>query len=182
MKHLKVVLMGIMVLLMFVVTGCGTKSEEDVFVGKWIMQNPSSYPPVNLIVLDIQKKDKNFQIKKDVYYYDEQKTKDERLIFTNDVHLEFLNTLNMKPYEIQANLTNKELYTENGKYIYNEKDDTLTYDKSIYARYKNEDQFKEKIQELKQKKEEEIKNRTKNASMFKYYYDKFEFDDSILNK
>ena len=41
--------------------------------------------------------------------------------------------------------------------------------------------LKEKIDELKTVKEKEIKSRTEGSTMFRYKYDNFTYDDSVLD-
>ena len=174
----KLVIMSIMVAMVLMIAGCGS-SESDNFTGKWITKNPKT----DVTILDIQpEKDKVVLIKADIYGYTDKQTKKSRETFTNEIHHEYLNTLTKVSKDIKATVNNKQLITDEGSYIYNDQDKTITINNIVYNKYSGNDELKGKIDELKPLKEQEIKDRTKNASMFKHYYDKFDYDDSALTK
>lgn len=175
-KFAKYVLLTIMAMMVLVVAGCGS-SESDNFTGKWITKDPKT----NVTVLDIQpEKDKQVLIKATIYGYKDKQTKKTREAFTNEIHHEYLSSLTRGEKDIKATVNKKELITEDGAYIFNEQDKTIIINNVVYTKYIDENEVKTKIDQLKPLKEQEIKDRTKNASMFTHYYDRFDYDDSAF--
>ncbi|WP_295237517.1 hypothetical protein, partial [Veillonella sp.] len=108
----KLVVMSIMVVMVLMIAGCGS-SESDNFTGKWITKNPKT----NVTILDIQpEKDKKVVIKETVYGYQDKITKKSMKPFTNEDHLEYLNTLTKVENNINAIVNKKELVTQDGTY------------------------------------------------------------------
>ncbi|WP_115310163.1 hypothetical protein [Veillonella criceti] len=177
-KLSKLILMVIMSVLVLAIAGCGS-SESDNFTGKWITKNPKT----NVTVLDIQpKKDKQMVIKSDVYSYQDKISKESRQRFSNDIHIEYLNTLIKNSKNEEGHINKNKLITEEATYVYNEEEKTITIDNVVYTKYTDDKEFNNKLQDLRPLKEQEIKDRTKNDNMFTHYYDKFDYDDSVLNK
>lgn len=177
-KFAKYALLTIMAIMVLVVAGCGS-SESDNFTGKWITKDPKT----DVTILQIQpEKDKQVIIKEVGYAYRDKQTKKTREAFSNEVHHEYLNTLVKGSKEVSASINNKQLITEDGAYIYNDNDKTITINNVVYTKYVDENELKAKIDELKPLMEQSIKGRTKNDNMFKHYYDKFDYDDSVLTK
>lgn len=180
-------MLAIIAVSMVVLTGCGAEPEDKI-VGQWIKQEVD-HNGVHWI--DV-KKDKNNQyiIFSHYFGYKEEQTKnDENPLGT--FHLEFHNVLNEGEGEHKATFANnvlRDLQSHNKEvYTYNEKDDTLVTEKKswaksyTYKRFTDKDELKKKIDELKTVKEKAIKSRTEESTMFRYKYDNFTYDDSVLD-
>ncbi|SUP42796.1 hypothetical protein [Veillonella criceti] len=183
---IKYAVLAIMAVAMVVLAGCGAEPEDKI-VGQWIKEEVDLN---GVRWIDIKKdKDNQYIISYHSFGYETKQTKnDEQPLGT--FHLEFHNTLNEWKGDNKAVFNNNALRDlqshDKEVYTYNEKQDTLvTEEKSwaksyTYKRFTDKEELKKKIDELKTVKEDEIKNRTKEATMFEYKYDNFTYDDSVL--
>ena len=182
---IKYVMLAVMAVAMVVLAGCGAEPEDKI-VGQWIKEEVDA-TGVRLIEI---KKDKGNQyiISYHSYGYEDEE-KDGYKSSLGTMHLKYHNTLN------NWNGIHKAIYKDNvlidteskdkDKYVFDEKKNVLVLNSlvgsGIYKQFVNKDELKVQIDKLKKIQEDEIKKRTKGSTMFKFEYDEFTYDDSVLD-